>query len=461
MTIFSGQWSSDHLKVTGAVLTSVLLSACGGASVGSSSSYSSSNNSSSSIASVDHCLDGFQPHNTNGHIADGPAEFTANGSTDLTVQPTVYNYMYENGWQDAHVLWHQARICGGFGGAFGINGLPSACNFTDLLPAQNDCQGPQNGLEFFAAHRLMMEQLMELWPDHKAQFTGWGTFPRTINDYAPQLRGDFTPWSQTILQNADIADNIENNLDMFPTEGELGTWIQCAIMPGQPANADFSTARNLHFALHNNGVSRTNQKHAVNNNNNNIDSYSFWRLHGWIDNIWEKYRIAKGKTRNDADYKATMLAQCREMDRWREIAVDARGDGGHPNQDQDFVPVLVESGFFNDVLRPAFDDAGCSTCHGAGEQAGLRLGYEISSTEIVERLINRNSSYAQGYKMVVPGKPEESWLYLKASGKSTTSGVTCQGFAQCSRQMTGLSDEAIENIRLWILNGAEAPIILN
>lgn len=384
-----------------------------------------------------------------------------NNQVDLSVDPNVYNYMYENGWQDAHVLWHQARTCGGFGGATGINGLPSACNFRELLPTQNDCQGDVNGMDFFSGHRLMMEQLQQLWPDHKQQFTGWNRFPRTVNDYPPELRPYFRAWSQQILQAVDIADNIENNLSRFPTEGALGTWISCAIMPGATGAPDFSVSRNLHFGLHNNGVPTSNQKHAVNNNNVNIDAFLFWKLHGWIDNVWERYRIAKGKTRADADYKAEMLQQCREMQRWREISVQTRGSNGHPNQDDDFVPVVVEIGFFHEKLRPAFEQALCSTCHGAGEEAGLRLGYQISSTEIVERLINKNSHYATGYKLVVPGKPEESWLYLKASGGSVTSGVVCQGNASCSKQMPGLSQQNIQDLYDWIKNGAEAPVILN
>ena len=418
----------------------------------------------------DACADGFAPHPSNGRIGDGGHAHTVNGQTDLSVDPNVYNYMYENGWQDAHVLWHQARTCGGFGGAAGINGLPSACNFRELLPAQNDCQGAINGVDFFSGHRIMMEQLKQLWPDNAEQFTGWSEFPRTVEDYPPELRPYFKGWSQEILRIAEIADNIENNLSMFPTEGDLGTWISCAITPGSGGGggfggfgggADFSTDRNLHFALHNNGVPTQNQKHAVNNNNVNIDAYLFWKLHGWIDNVWEKYRAAKGMTRNDADYKAEMLEQCREMERWREISVETRGDAGHPNQDDDFVPVVAETGFFHDVLRPAFEEASCSTCHGAGEEAGLRLGYQISSTEIVERLINKPSHYAAGYRLVVPGKPEESWLYLKASGQSVTSGVTCQGNATCAKQMPGMSEQNIQDLREWILNGAEAPIILN
>ncbi len=476
MSYTFGLRSGGPLKIASFLCSALLLSACGSttdpsassssssSSSGSSTSGSSSSSSTSSgnVQPQDHCIDGFAPHFTNGLISDGGYAHTQNNEVDLSVDPAVYNYMYDNGWQDAHVLWHQARTCGGFG-SFPINGLPSACDFTDNLPAQNDCQGDINGVDFFSGHRIMMYQLRELWPDHSEQFTGWDTFPKTAQDYPPELRPYFKGWSAEILEAADIGDNIANHLDMFPTEGALGTWMSCAIMPNIPGGGfqDFSTQRNLHFALHANGVPSRNQKHAVNNNNNNIDAYLFWKLHGWVDTVWENYRIAKGKTQNDADYKAEMLEQCREMDRWREISVDARGSAGHPNQDENYVAPIVETGFFNDVVAPALEEAGCTTCHGLGETAGLRLGFDISSTEVVERLINRDSSYAQGYKLVVPGQPDQSWLYLKASGQSLNSGVTCQGVGNCYQQMPGLTQQGLQDLRQWILDGAQAPIILN
>jgi cytochrome c553 len=407
-------------------------------------------------------LTGFRPHITNGAIQSSYATHKLNNQEDVSVQPDVYDYMYDHGWQDAHVLWHQARGCSGSGGAVGINGLPSACKFTDFLPKQNDCQGAVNGLDFLSGHRLMREQLLELWPDNAEQFTGWTKFPRTAADYPAPIRPYFTAWPKAILDIADIADNIEAHISEFPTEGDLGTWISCSIKPGVAGGANFSTARNLHFALHANGVPTQNQKHAANNNNVNLDAYLFWKLHGWIDNVWDRYRAAKQKTKNDADYKAEMLQQCREMDKWREVGMETRGTKGHPNQQLDFVPAVKEAGFFHEKIRPALESATakCSTCHGAGEEAGLRLGYQVPSTEIVERLIGRTAHNTNDFKMVVPGNPEKSWLYLKASGKSGDSGAVCTANAACKQTMSGLSSQNIQDLYDWIKDGAKAPTIV-
>ena len=77
-------------------------------------------------------------------------------------------------------------------------------------------------------------------------------------------------------------------------------------------------------------------------------------------------------------------------------------------------------------MRPALERAGCATCHGVGEDGNLRLGYQISSADIVKRLVNVDSANAEAYRLVIPGDPEHSWLYLKASGGGKTASVVCR-----------------------------------
>lgn len=451
--------------------------------VSSSSSVSSVTSSSSSVPVVevepqdyDHCVDGFRPHETDGSISTEGWVHEQGGEQDVAVDPIVFNYMYENGWQDAHVLWHQARTCsslGGFGSA-SINGLPSACDFPELLPTQNDCEGDENGLDFLAGHSIMMYQLRELWPSHLPSFSGWESFPRNKEDFPAPIQDRFKGWSAEILAAADIGDNIEDNIDMFPNEGALGTWISCAIMPGASETiggstggfggfgngADFSINRNLHFALHDQAAPPNNTKHSVNNTNNNLDSFMFWKLHSWIDHVWLRYRAAKNIPNSEQIFEDVMVEQCREMDAWREISVEARGEAGHPNNQDNEEPYveIAEGGFFHENVRPAFERV-CTQCHGQGGEAGLQLGSQISSTEIVEQLINRESNHAADQLMVVPGAPEQSWLYLKATGESANINPTCI-VTGCESPMPGLTDEELENLRQWIADGAPLPIIL-
>lgn len=492
MRINPSDWPLGHLRLAATALTAALLAACGGGNTedpnnGQQSSSSVANNSSSvantsSVGSsssqpdlepYDHCVTGFRPHVTNGRIeTEGHLhQERAGGEVDISVDPVVLNYMYEHGWQDAHVLWHQARTCGGPFGGGGINGLPSACTFPELLPTQSDCEGDQNGLEFLAAHSLMMYQLRQLWPDHKEQFSGWESFPRTAQDYPAEIRGRFQPWSDSILMQADIGDNIEQHLDKFPNEGALGTWISCAILPGvdlgggptfpgaPTGGATFNPQVNMHFGLHDKAAPISNRKHSVNNTNVNVDSYMFWKLHSWIDHVWQRYRAAKGLTNNGENYDDIMQDQCREMDAWREIALEARGEDGHPNQSAEDYVEIPESGFFHERIRPAFEE-NCTKCHGRGGEAGLRLGDQITSSEVVESLINRDSHYTVGYRLIVPGSPNESWLYLKATGQSQQLNVQCQGIAGgCNGHMPGLDDQELNDLRQWILDGAPLPTL--
>jgi hypothetical protein len=186
----------------------------------------------------------------------------------------------------------------------------------------------------------------------------------------------------------------------------------------------------------------------------------FWKLHGWMDNVWEKYRLAKGLKRSDQKYIDDMLAQCREMDIEEEICrtgdkpVDTSG------------PLPVESGFFHEKVRPIFESATnkCSGCHSAsGPEAAMSLGGHISSKDIVAGLVNKQALDGGQYKRIVPGQPEQSWLYLKITG--ATSGCTPTADGQClggpmppsADGMTSVSADDAAILRQWIMDGAKGP----
>lgn len=468
------QLRTVYCQLGGVFLSALALGACtGGGDTSSSSvtetsssqivasssqvavSSSSSASSEPPIANYDHCTDGgFKPHTTNGSITDGPYRFDApNGMADATVNPAVYDYMYDNAWQDAHVLWHNVRACGALFGETPRPDLPDACDEILFRPEQTTCQGNQDGLEFLAGHRLMLEQLKELWPDHQEQFSGWDRFPMSANDYPEVIRNYVRPWGQDVLAAAEIGDNIENYLHLFDSEGALGTWLQC----GAFNTSNAALRANLHIALHGNGSPGMNQPHAVNNNNQNLDSYLFWKLHGWIDNVWERYRIAKGKTKNDADYKAEMLNQCQEMDHWRAISLASRDPNGSDDPNNPGTGLPRESGYFHEVVRPAIENAGCLNCHGDIQvNNSLQLGGNITSSEIVENLLG-DAVLVRNYKYVVPGNLNASWLYLKSSGGSNSVGAQCSTGLSCIDQMPN-GNAILPQLQEWIVNrNAEKP----
>lgn len=395
---------------------------------------------------------GYEPELIDAQIKPGFAEYTENGQTDAVLQPEIIEWMEKKEWQEVHFQWHNVRRCGGGGfGGVGGGGGGSAfnpCDIPALLPDANECENAQDGYEFLVMHRHMIQALKQLFPSHTDQFEGWDKWP-SATDYPELLRPYFSEWSQQVLQNADILDNIEDHLDMFADEGELGMWFQCGGLNGGVG------LNSLHGALHFNGYPQQNQSHSVANQKRNLDSFVFWKLHGYMDKVWERYRVAKGLPPDEEALQTELRAQCMEMD-----ALAHYIPGGEETEEPGDIP--EEAGFFHEVVRPALEDFGCATCHGAGEDAGLRLGYQISSGDIVRRLLNVNSAYASGYKLVVPGDPDKSWLYLKASGQSVSSGATCQGVMNCTQSMPPgggqkLSDTALANLRQWIVDGAPAP----
>ncbi|XXX72501.1 hypothetical protein WMF30_33120 [Sorangium sp. So ce134] len=409
----------------------------------------------------DHCLDGFDPHPSDATIKDGPAEFVKNNQVDLTVQPEVIAWMKENEWQAAHFEWHSIRRCGpgGIGGMSRVD----ICNSAVPVPADQECKTTGDGFQFLAMHRHMIQSLKQLWPNHKEQFEGFTKFPTTAEELPQQWRSDFRPWSSTTLANAKIADEIDKpeNLSRFPDEGALGMWLQC--FAGQAIPGTNVQASGLHGDLHFKWVRSNNTDHGLGNQFTNIDNYMFWKLHGWIDNVWEKYRVAKGMSPTDEKLKDAVAAQCYEMDAIARVI--------NPELNPDPTdPLPEESGVFHTTVRPIFESAihKCSGCHAApstGPQAGLSLGGDISSADIVAGLVNKASRGGGQFKLVVPGNPDQSWLYLKVAGTAGNAGCRPSGSATCN---PGVMPQAADGrptvtsaelaaIRQWIQDGAPAP----
>jgi len=419
-------------------------------------------------AAHDHCIHGHHPHPSDAlaTMRDGPADFYPPGNmdpaiVDTTVQPEVLDYMYENSWQVAHIEWHAIRACNIPGG--GGSSKVDICRFTQLIPENQNCQTAGDGYEFLVFHRHMIHALKQLWPNHSEQFTGFETFPDSADDVPEQWRSAWRDWDPEILEAGRIGDNIADpaNLALFPDEGALGFWLQCNV--GQRlSGATNMPWVGLHFVLHAKWARPGNTTHGVNNTEANIDNYMFWKLHGWIDNVWEKYRLAKGLQPDDPQLVADMTASCHEMDRLIDIIENDRSPEEVPDPE-----LPEESGVFHEQVRPIFESQTnlCSGCHAeAGANAMLTLGGHVSSRDIVEGLVNVASRGGGQYKLVVPGDPDNSWLYLKAAGLAEAAGCELSSTAQCMTGVMppGMGDPTVtpaelQILRQWIQDGAEGP----
>lgn len=239
-------------------------------------------------------------------------------------------------------------------------------------------------------------------------------------------------------------DDIENQLDRFPTEGELGQFIQCGRMA--------SGVSSVHGAMHSKWIVNR-SPNMLGDSATNLGNYMFWKLHGWIDDVWSRYRTAKGLRDDDPKYVAGLVAQCREMHMLGKLLGPASASPGSMQ------PLPDESGTFHDQVRPIFED-NCAGCHSGGSpEGGLVLGGNVSSAAIVRNLVNVQSSRGGQFKRVLPTNAMQSWLYLKASDKAASAGCTgtCNNQVMPPTGMVTLTAAELSTLERWITQGAAAP----
>ena len=398
----------------------------------------------------DHCIDGFAPDPSDATLTmDGPVSYTKSGQTDSTVQAPVLAWMQAHVWEEAHFQWHNIRRCNSAMLDTTRDGGLNPCTHTDIVPANQEGKGAGDGLEFLAMHRHMIQSLKQLWPKHTEQFEGWDHFPTMQSQMPPQWSADWSPFTGANATNGALADDPAKNINMWATEGDFGQWIQ--------------TTSGLHGALHFKWVRTNNQDHGLGNQFVNIDNYMFWKMHGWIDKMWDKYRAAKGKTPNDQDIKDAVLKQCRQMD---QLALLVKP--GLSTDPTTCTPAPKQSGEFVDKIRPIFENSrnSCTGCHGQGASAGLTLGGSdcVKSSDIVAALVNKASTTGGQFKLITPNNPDQSWLFRKVSGNAasagcmTTSGVSCiTDTMPMGAGMVTLTQDELDALKTWINHGAPAP----
>jgi hypothetical protein len=392
---------------------------------------------------MDHCVYGFSPDPRDAELDGTPAEWVAsNGDIDLVMPPQVLEWLGERVWEESHDAWHNVRRCGGGG----IGGSAICTQHPELVAAHKECADAEDGYQFLVMHRHMMQSLRQAFPNGAALFEGFESYPFEAADVPEQWRSRWgMGWTPEIIQFAQKMEDIENHLGDYATEGDLGKAIQC----GGGANG----AASIHGALHFKWVVDA-SPHSLGKQTVNIDNYMFWKLHGWIDNIWERYRVAKGLTPDEPKLLDALQDQCREM--------HALGLTFDPSiGDDPTAPLPEEFGYFHEEVRPILEKHKCVTCHSeASPDANMSLGGHISSAEVVENLVNVNTLHGGQFKRVVPGQPNQSWLYLKVAGQAASAGCTgdmCNAQVMPPGGMVTLTTAELDVIKKWITDGAPAP----
>lgn len=427
---------------------------------------------------------------------------------DLLVPQEMLDWLEEQNWIQEHGDWHAVRRCDQSCARATADGL---CQAEEALKARGIACAPiqegeaGDGVAFLAMHRHMLRGFRQAFPKHAGDvLRGFSYIPTTKDDPENPIPWRDIGWSDDQLESISLMEDIGQNLDLFTSEDEYAKWVQFGdgfsgqggagggpgggfgfpeggipaefLLPdggipdfgggfpglggasdgGASAQSDGGTSARpvggIHTGLHGQWTV-PNSPYLLTDNNNNLRNFAFWRLHGWLDDMWERYRVARGLSESDPDYQAELLAQCEEM---HELGKALPLDAGTGGQDGG-MDAGAETGVFATEVAPIFNSyCSGSQCHGADSAT---LGLTLAGTQpsvVREGLVGQQSSQQPTLALVQAGQPEQSWIYRKISGDFA--GVDCSS-GTCSRMPPagmGLSEEEIERIRSWIAAGATA-----
>jgi hypothetical protein len=417
---------------------------------------------------LDHCRTGHAPDARDAMLTGEPDRFEAGaGQADLIMPKEIRDWMTERGMQRSHDDWHLIRQTDAR--CFQSSATPESCAFAKELADRGlkrfryqECSrlgpgdtGPGDGKQFMWEHRHMIDSMNQAFPQHKQLFTGFEKVPRSQNDPNNPMPWKAINWSASQTAAIDALENIEENVDKFADEEYLAWYIQCRVLwttqnPNGPSdNADSG----FHLAMHGQWAVFGSPS-SVGEQRVSIENFVFWKLHGWIDQIWHRYRAAKGLTDDEPEYKEGLFNMCKEMN---EITLLREGQTASTAEgDDEPAPVGPETGYFAEQVRPFLNER-CSTCHGGpSPMAGLVLGGTTgASSDIIAKLVNVDASNKE-FKLIVPGNPDQSWVYLKASGDVVN--VQCTNCVKDVMPPAGekLTAEQLMRLRQWIMDGAPA-----
>lgn len=105
---------------------------------------------------------------------------------------------------------------------------------------------------------------------------------------------------------------------------------------------------------------------------------------------------------------------------------------------------------FSDIQARTFDRTCNSTsCHGGSfPKALLNLTAGVSYSQLLSNEIQNTAAKSRYPRLVVPGKSDSSFLYIKIRGPRSDEG------AQMPERLSALPAAEIEAIRSWIQRGA-------
>jgi hypothetical protein len=440
---------------------------------------------------------------------NGTPDDSSDDQYDLLLPQEMLDWLTEQDWIQEHGDWHGVRRCSQ---SCQRNAPGAVCQSTETLAARGlSCAPIQegeagDGYAFLIMHRHMIRGFQQAFPKHVEMIRGFYHVPTSKDDPENAIPWVDVRWSDEQLDTIEWMENVAQHVDAFTSEDDYAKWVQFGegqfggggfafpgdlpeggfpggLFPGDGGLSGFpggnlpglgdadagvpeiltdaaAAAGNagttnrpgggIHGGLHSQWAVPGSPSSLV-DNNKNVQNFAFWRLHVWIDDMWERYRRARGLGEDDPDYQLALIEQCEEMHELGKAlpptaAVEEGSDGG---------PSPAETGLFATEVAPVFNSyCGGSVCHGADSPTlGLALAGAQASV-IREGLVGKQSSEVS-MALVEPGEPEQSWIYLKLTGNFAA--VDCNVGSCTSMPPAGMkpSEQEIERIRAWIAAGAE------
>lgn len=362
-------------------------------------------------------------------LAVGPGQY------DLQIPAVMKDWLDERNWASQHGNWHRVRRCG------------PVANETDLRLRGLSCAPLQegqagDGYGFLAMHRHMVQALKQSFPNSFPAIRGFSHVPLTTTDSENPLPWKTITWNDTQLQELALLEKIEDHVGAFKDDDDFGLWLQYnALITGMMGIPGVRPEGGAHIALHAQ-FAVPNSPYSLLDNRFNTYLVSFWRLHGWIDDVWTRFRAARGLGDDDPTLQQQMKEQCEGMHELNDSYLPEAPPPGAP-----------ETGEFATKVQPILLTY-CRGCHSPGTRSAslVLAGVGLSAYAVRQGLVSQ-PSHEVGMRLVEPGSPEQSWLWRKLTGDF--SGIDCVG---CKNRMpqAGSAPNAseLEVIRAWIAGGA-------
>lgn len=268
-------------------------------------------------------------------LSSDPTLIWVGFSIDVLVPQAIIDWMDERELEEAHFAWHLVRRWDELCGASFATG--EGCDFAQSLQSQSLMRAtaqqgaPGAGSAFLAMHRHMIQMLEAAFPGHRGLFSSFTHVPLSQSDGQNPMPWRNIVWTPDNLLGFDLLEHIEDHLDQFPDEDALGLYIESNVIwtPANPFVASGLPGAGVHAALHN--------QWAVQDSPANLGrldlalrNFVFWKLHGFIDDVWQRYRVAKGLRDDDPAYVQLLDDECYGM---HQLQPSHRMDESHDSDE--------------------------------------------------------------------------------------------------------------------------------